>query len=223
VDAERPVEFRFLSHARFGDEVVLQLNYLIWFPERPARDGLMERLLAGRLDGVLWRVTLDAEGEVLAGESVHACGCYYMAFPGARLRQVEDPPGPEPVFIGPQMPSPAPGERVRITLESGSHYVVGLDTVLERDLSPVEMAVLPADSLRSLPAEGGRRSLYGPGSGIVRGTERGERWLLWPMGVPSPGAMRQPGRHAIAFVGRRHFDDPRLLDRQVEQRAPGHE
>ncbi|MNC92616.1 hypothetical protein D3C83_90760 [compost metagenome] len=45
------------------------------------------------------------------------------------------------------------------------------------------------------------------------GTERGERWLFWPMGVPEPGAMRQWGRHATAFVGRRHFDDPGLLER----------
>jgi hypothetical protein len=32
------------------------------------------------------------------------------------------------------------------------------------------------------------------------------------MGIPSPGAMRQRGLHATAFAGRRHFDDPDLLD-----------
>jgi hypothetical protein len=31
------------------------------------------------------------------------------------------------------------------------------------------------------------------------------------MGVLSPGAMRQYGRHAVAFIGRRHFDDPHYL------------
>jgi hypothetical protein len=44
------------------------------------------------------------------------------------------------------------------------------------------------------------------------GTERGERYFLWPMGVESAGQMRQWGHHATAFVGRRHFDDPHLLD-----------
>jgi hypothetical protein len=69
------------------------------------------------------------------------------------------------------------------------------------------------DALRSLPlGAGGRRSLFRP-DGIVQGSERGERWLYWPMGVPEPGAMRQWGRHATAFVGRRHFDDPGLLER----------
>jgi hypothetical protein len=32
------------------------------------------------------------------------------------------------------------------------------------------------------------------------------------MGIASAGAMRQWGHHATAFVGRRHFDDPNLLD-----------
>ena len=63
---------------------------------------------------------------------------------------------------------------------------------------------------------GGHRSLFGS-DGLVAGSERAERWLLWPMGVPSPGAMRERGRHAgIAFVGRRHFDDADLLDRLFE-------
>jgi hypothetical protein len=33
------------------------------------------------------------------------------------------------------------------------------------------------------------------------------------MGVREPGAMRQWGRHATAFVGRRHFDDHDLFAR----------
>ena len=71
-------------------------------------------------------------------------------------------------------------------------------------------------ALRALPLpNGGHRSLYGP-DGIVPGTERGERWLLWPMGVPEPGAMRQWGHHATAFVGRRHFDDPDLIERYFQ-------
>ena len=70
--------------------------------------------------------------------------------------------------------------------------------------------------LLSLPdGAGGRRSLFGE-DGIVRGTERLERFFLWPAGVKSPGAMRQWGRHATSFVGRSHFDDPRMLERLFE-------
>ena len=68
-------------------------------------------------------------------------------------------------------------------------------------------------ALRSLahPA-GGTRSLYGP-DGIVAGTGRAEKLLFWPLGIRDAGATRQWGRHATAFVGRRHFDDALLLDR----------
>jgi hypothetical protein len=48
----------------------------------------------------------------------------------------------------------------------------------------------------------------------VRGTERGERFLFWPMGIANAGAMRQWGRQATAFVGRRHFDDADLFEKR---------
>jgi hypothetical protein len=67
---------------------------------------------------------------------------------------------------------------------------------------------------------GGTRSAY-DAAGFVPGTERAERWLFWPMGIASAGQMRQWGRHATAFVGRRHFDDARLLDRYFDLRGPG--
>jgi len=50
--------------------------------------------------------------------------------------------------------------------------------------------------------------------GLVAGSERPERFLFWPMGIASAGAMRQWGRHATAFVGRRHFDDADLLEKR---------
>jgi hypothetical protein len=39
--------------------------------------------------------------------------------------------------------------------------------------------------------------------------------LEWPTGVSSPGAMRERGRQAIAFVGRRHFDDADLMAKEA--------
>lgn len=75
------------------------------------------------------------------------------------------------------------------------------------------------DELRSLPAGVGRRSLFRP-DGIVPGTAYGERFWFWPMGVLAPGAMRQWGRHATAFVGHRHFDDADLFEKYFEMRAP---
>jgi hypothetical protein len=59
--------------------------------------------------------------------------------------------------------------------------------------------------------QGGTRSAFGP-DGLVPGSERTERFLFWPMGIASAGAMRQWGHHATAFVGRRHFDDADLIE-----------
>jgi hypothetical protein len=74
-------------------------------------------------------------------------------------------------------------------------------------------------SLLALPGADGHHSFFG-NHGLVAGSERPERFILWPMGIRSPGAMRQWGRHAVAFVGRRHFDDPDLIPSLFE-RVPG--
>ena len=66
--------------------------------------------------------------------------------------------------------------------------------------------------MRSLKLpDGNFQSLFGQ-DGLIKSSQRNERFLLWPMGIPSPGAMRQWGHHATAFVGRRHFDDARLFE-----------
>jgi hypothetical protein len=80
--------------------------------------------------------------------------------------------------------------------------------------SGVPYTLRDEQTLRTLPwPGGGTRSLYAA-DGLVTGTERAERFLFWPMGIASAGAMRQWGHHATAFVGRRHFDDPNLLDKR---------
>jgi hypothetical protein len=100
-----------------------------------------------------------------------------------------------------------------VRLESATHYVQRIVTRDAPAAGATEYRFAEDDVLRSLALpDGGRRSLFRP-DGIVPGTERGERWFFWPMGVPEPGAMRQWGRHATAFVGRRHFDDARLMER----------
>ncbi len=68
--------------------------------------------------------------------------------------------------------------------------------------------------LQNLPDDfnGKLGELFQP-DGLVHGTERGERWFFWPMGIAESGAMRQWGHHATLFVGKRHFDEPHLIER----------
>ena len=213
VDSSDPTIYRYISYAQWRGKPLLQLNYLIWFTARP-KTGAFD-LLGGPLDGVLWRVTLGSKGQPVLYDSIHACGCYHQLFPSAMLRLRPDTlQWAEPPLAPQAAPVIGNNERMVLRLSSSTHY-------LQRVYADQPGTVIKLDgrdyaALYAVPmASGHRRSLFGP-EGLVMGSERAERWLLWPTGVPSPGAMRERGRHAIAFVGRRHFDDADLLDRLFE-------
>lgn len=213
VVSRQPVVYRRASHTRYQGQALLQLNYSIWFPERPKSSGW--DVLGGRLDGVLWRVTLAPDGEAWLFDSIHLCGCYHQFFPTARagLKPQPETTTDEGALVPQALERVGPGMPVTLRVAAGTHYLERIVTGVGAPGTAFEYAFMEDDALRSVPlATGGRRSVFRP-DGVVPGTERGERWLFWPMGVPEPGAMRQWGRHATAFVGRRHFDDPGLLER----------
>ncbi|MEQ8861605.1 MAG: hypothetical protein RIC56_23425 [Pseudomonadales bacterium] len=204
--------FTLRSFVRWRGQTLLQLNYVLWFPARPRESRL--DLVSGNLDGITWRVTLGMDGRPLLFDSMHNCGCYHKVFPTRRVVERRPRGFEEPLSV-PQTAPEGSGAMV-LRISAGRHYLQRLDRVQPQASSglPVRTyAFADYDELRTLPRPGGgSRSLF-RSDGIVAGTERRERWVFWPMGVPEPGAMRQWGHHAIAFVGRRHFDDPGLLER----------
>jgi len=217
VDASRPVAYVSVGHTRYRrgtrDHILLQLVYTIWFAERPPLEEA--DLLAGRLDGLVWRVTLAPDGEPLLYDSMHPCGCYHQFFPTPRATPRPAPdPREEWAFAPLSLPRVAEDERPRVRVASATHYIEGVELV--RGTAGTERyGFRDADSLRSLPRGDGFRSVFGP-DGLIAGTERAERFLFWPMGIVSAGTMRQWGRHATAFVGRRHFDDADLVERRFD-------
>lgn len=218
VDTAKPVVYRRVAYARQGGATLVQLVYLYWFSERP-KTGALD-LLGGELDGVMWRVTLDEQGQPLIYDSAHACGCYHLFFPTPAL---QPKPAPEAGMEWAFIPAPAPslkvGERVVLGIAPRTHYLSAVSSTADFKGSPYPS--LDASLLRSLPLVSpadDRRSLYGPDA-IVPGSQRGERYFFWPMGVRDAGAQRQWGHHATAFVGRRHFDDPDLIERRFERTA----
>jgi hypothetical protein len=196
------------------DRILLQLVYTIWFPERPPLEDF--DLLAGQLDGLVWRVTLAPDGEPLLYDSIHPCGCYHQFFPTPRARPRPAPDAlDEWAFVPQSLPRVGEDERPVVRLAPRTHYIERVTLVRGAD-SVARYAFQQYDRLRSLALPGGgRRSAFGP-DGLVEGTERAERFLFWPMGIRSAGAMRQWGRQATAFVGRRHFDDADLIERRFE-------
>jgi hypothetical protein len=226
---DQPVMYQRIAYTRYQNQILLQLVYSVWFPERPLSGGI--DLLGGQLDSVVLRLTLAPDGTPWLYDSIHSCGCYHLFFPtpsAKALAPPSDSDGSPPqriewAFVPAALPALKVGQRMALHLESGTHYVEGLRPVAAAaEVPATPYALRPDGALRTLPVSGAlggvTRSAFWP-HGIVPGTERGERLLFWPMGIDNPGAMRQWGRQPTAFVGRRHFDDARLMELRFELKS----
>ena len=220
VDGAQLTVYGHPAWTRYEGRVLLQLVYTLWFPERPPH--VQGDPLAGKLDGITWRVTLAPDGEPLVYDAMHPCGCYHLFFPTPRASARPGPGRIEEWMFSPQsLPRIADGERPVVRIASGTHYIVRVGIAKTID-SLARYELRPYAELRSLPRYPGPRTSAVPGphagvfgaDGLVPGTERAERYTFWPMGIASAGAMRQWGRHATAFVGRRHFDDADLIEKR---------
>jgi hypothetical protein len=211
IDISRPLTYTLLSFTRFGKDILTQLNYIIWFPSRP-KEGVLD-IYGGLLDGLNYRVTLDNNGEAILYETIHNCGCYYKAYPTHRLQVLEKIDYAEPPLIL-EAPDINPTKNVMtVAMESRTHFVQHLyPSKRESQAAKTFYALADYNRLRSLPYKKDQRKSMFDQSSIVPESERLERFILWITGVYSPGAMRQWGRHAVAFVGERDFDDPFYMD-----------
>jgi hypothetical protein len=216
VEAARPAVYGLAAWTRDGGRSLLQLVYVLWFPQRPPEaEG---DLLAGTLDGLVWRVTLAPDGEPLVYDTIHPCGCFHLFYPTPLAVPRPAPAGEPEWMLAPQpLPRIADGERVRVRIATRTHYVERV-TPVAGPLAGNRYELVPYDALRSLPLPGGGRRSAFAADGIIHGTERAERFFFWPMGICSAGAMRQWGREPTAFVGRRHFDDADLMEKRFELR-----
>jgi len=219
ININSPIVYRHFSYARIAKNILLQLNYTIWFSSRPKTSFF--DLLGGHLDGITWRVTLLPNGKPWLYDTMHNCGCYYLVFStknASILKQTQFIN--EPIFIS-QIISPDSAKeplsfqqipRPILRIAHGTHYIERVYFESSRPDQTIYYQYANSRELRSLKLDNGDyRSLFGQ-DGIIKSSQRNERYLFWPMGIPSPGAMRQWGHHAIAFVGRRHFDDARLFE-----------
>ncbi|MFZ2311990.1 MAG: hypothetical protein WAV82_05170 [Methylobacter sp.] len=212
INTTKPAVYTQHGFTRWHGKVLLQLIYQIWLPARE-KTGLFD-LYGGPLDSVIWRVTLSPEGAPIAFDSIHACGCYYLLFPGQGYHAVAPKDNAEPVLSPMSIPKIPAGKRLLLRLATRTHYLRQIAVVPNAPGNTARFyAWQESEWLRSIPMQDGtRHNLFGA-DGIINASQRNERFLLWPFGIASPGAMRQWGTHAIAFTGRRHFDDPFLLEK----------
>jgi hypothetical protein len=98
-----------------------------------------------------------------------------------------------------------------VRLNSGWHQVQRL--IATKDFpEPILYELLPYDILEVLPREDGRTESIFNSKGMAKCSTRIERFILFSMGIPEIGSMRQRGHHAIELIGRVQFDDPDLFD-----------
>lgn len=217
VDTARHAVFVRFAQTRWNGKILPQLVYTFWFKARP-KEGAFD-ILGGPLDALMWRVTLDEKGRPLIYDTAHACGCYHLFFPvppAARRPVPADKDLREAPLVPRAAPMLEPGERLALHLAASSHYLRQISVTKKPSQKRYDMVMAgqaPEYGLRSLPVpdSAARRSFYGE-DGIIARSARAERFLLWPMGIQSAGAMRQWGTHATAFVGERHFDDAFLFE-----------
>ncbi|HMK52660.1 MAG TPA: hypothetical protein VK551_09175 [Thermodesulfobacteriota bacterium] len=212
IDPEKPTVYYYTSYAFLKGAPILQINYVIWYSERAGkRSPSIER---GHLDGLTARVSLDTEGKVFMVDVVSDCGCYHFFVPDReRVEHIVSRPLSFEPFVAQWLPSIPSGERLGIRINSGWHQVQRLISVSERDLSgSTPYTLIPYGTLEALPHEDGWTESIFNSRGIARGSERTERFILFSMGIPLVGSMRQRGHHAIELIGKDHFDNPYLFD-----------
>ncbi|WP_299775748.1 hypothetical protein [uncultured Pseudoteredinibacter sp.] len=196
-----PSIYRYISYGRLQGEIILQLNYVIWFAERKP-EGWID-LLAGQFDGIQLRSHLDLQGNVLAYDAMHSCGCWYQLFSSPKLRQTKKAEG-EPVYLS----SFWPGNKAPIVvLSANQHQLRALLPWRDRAWEVADKELI---SLNSKPYSE-LESLFDK-QGLLAESIRLERFLFAPLGVKAAGSMRSRGRHQIAFTSERYFDQPDLLE-----------
>jgi hypothetical protein len=209
IDPEKPTVYYYISHAFLKREPILQINYVIWYPERAGqRPPGIEK---GHLDGLTVRVSLDGQGSVFMVDVQNNCGCYHFFAPDrGRVDHAVSRPLRFGPFVAQWLPAIPSGERLGIRINSGWHQVQRLISVGDLPNS-IPYPLASYDVLEALPHEEGRTESIFNSKGIAKGSERVERFILFSMGIPSVGSMRQRGHHATELIGKDHFDNPYLF------------
>lgn len=216
VDPRFPTIYTYRTHGFFQGETAVRLHYVLWFP---ARNGPVPAAYErGHLDGLTVRVNLDPAGRPFMVDVMNNCGCYHFYVPsGERLAETISRPLRLDPFVPTTLPGGFPKRRIVLDVMSSWHQVYRISTE-EGNRAEKTYALRPYRTLESLPRpDGSRENLFDP-EGLAKGSARVEPLIFFPMGVPDVGAMRQRGHHAIAFVGRDHFDDPWLFQRHFRFR-----
>lgn len=179
-----------ITYARLRDRTLTQISYFLWMgkPERVREP-----------DGVIWRVTLDADGKPMVYESLDMNGSNHFWYPIKNMTLQ-----PDANAIIPQAQVPA--DPVEVHLRAADHLVRRVTKPNpDRNNLPQTYTLQRYEELVRLQNQDKRlQSLFGP-DGRVRGAER-----------PVDDAPRYFSRISLAPRELWYFDDPALLRNTFE-------
>jgi hypothetical protein len=212
IEAATPALYYYLSNAMVKQKPIVQINYVAWFSAR--KGPLAPSIERGPLDGLTLRISLTPDGEPLMLDIMNNCGCYHMFIPGkeAVVKRKEKSLAID-AFVPQWLPDNFPVFPLHVRANSGWHQVQRAWAAKEPLSSTSAYRLIPYQELESLPHPDGQHESVFNARGIMKGSDRIEPFLLFSMGVPSVGSMRQRGHHAISLVGRDHFDAPDLFEK----------
>jgi hypothetical protein len=214
INPTKPTVYCYLSHARLKGLPVLQLNYTFWYSARNGRESPW--IEKGSLDGLTVRVSIDMDGVPFMVDIMNNCGCYHFFVPNVKkIGKVIPTPDGIDAFVPRQLPASYPQKHLKLRIISGWHQVANMDDAMTAArFLPYQLA--DYKQLEMLPHNDQSFESIFNSAGIGKGTERIEPLIFFPMGIVDVGSMRQRGHHAIKLVGREHFDDPDIFDRNFE-------
>ena len=211
IDPSSPAVYYYISFTFLNGKPALQLNYAFWYSERSGHT--TPWIEKGPLDGLTYRITLAGNGQPAMLDIMNNCGCYYFIIPPkAHIHKIIIKPGEIEPLIPAWMPDEFPEKRIQLRVNSGWHQV---QRVTAGDPPPQQAsyALIPYETLESLPKENGRHESVFTSKGIMKDSRRIEPYIFFSMGIPKVGFMRQRGHHAVKLVGREHFSNPFLFDK----------
>ena len=214
INPAKPTVYCYFSHARLRGMPVLQLNYAFWYSARNGRESPW--IEKGSLDGLTVRVSIDFDGVPFMVDIMNNCGCYHFFVPNVKKigKMIPTPDGID-AFVPRRLPASYPQKHLKLRIISGWHQVANMDDAMTAArFLPYQLA--DYKQLETLPRDDLSFESIFNSAGIAKGTERIEPLIFFPMGIVDVGSMRQRGHHATKLVGREHFDDPDLFDRNFE-------
>ena len=211
VDTDTPTVYYYFTNGLLNESPILQINYVIWYQGRLGDNTpWYER---GLIDGITFRVSLDQNGLPFMVDTMNNCACSHIFVPDRKkVAEIKEISMEFDALVPSWLDSEYPGKRIRLRVNTGWHQIQNIGTSDDGVTETASYELRPYQDLEALVSGSNQRRSIFDNEGIVFGSERIEPYFFFPMGVPEIGAMRQRGHHAIAMIGRAHFDDPHLFN-----------